>query len=45
MKSKMEIFTAVDEQVEKYVEEIRKKLHKGNDASLEIDNKQLASDL
>ena len=33
------------EQVQKYVEEIRKKLHKGNDASLETDNGQLASDL
>lgn len=33
------------EQAQKYVEEIRKKLHKGNDASLETDNGQLASDL
>lgn len=33
------------EQAQKYLVEIRKKLHKGNDASLETDNGQLASDL
>jgi hypothetical protein len=33
------------EQAQKYLEEIRKKLHKGNDASLETDNRSLASDL
>ena len=33
------------EQAQKYLEEIRKKLHKGNDASLETDNGSLASDL
>jgi predicted NodU family carbamoyl transferase len=33
------------DQAQKYLEEIRKKLHKGNDASLETDNGQLASDL
>jgi hypothetical protein len=33
------------EQAQKYLEEIRKNLHKGNDASLETDNGSLASDL
>ena len=33
------------DQAQKYLEEIRKKFNKGNDASLETDNGKLASDL